>query len=153
MPQFNEQLSEALSLYDKVDPSNAAAGTQNSSGIDLQKFRRVIFSVQVGAITGAGTLDVKMQSSANSNFNVVHNFTGGAITQITNANPNNLVTLETNDEYVVSQNSGDRYVRVQCVVTTNNVIYGVVGYGGVPAQNPAKAQDSSTLALQRLVAQ
>jgi len=148
---INAQLTEELSLVDKVDPSNAAAGTTNSSGIDMQKFNRCLFDIQIGAITGAGTLDAKLQSSASSTFaSGVHNMTGGAITQVTNANPNNHVTVETSAEAVQTQNAGDRYVRLQCVVTTNNVIYGVTGFGGVAAQDPAKAQDIAA-ALQRIV--
>ncbi len=147
---FTEQLSQALSCYDKIDPSNAAAGTATSTYIDMQKFRRCMYEIQIGAITGAGTLDAKLQTSANSNFNVAHDMTLGAITQVTNANPNSRVTLETTHEAVQQQNPGDRYVRLSVTVTANNVLYGATGWGGEAPQKPAKAQDPATV-LQRLV--
>jgi hypothetical protein len=151
---FTEQLSQELSCIDQVNPSNAAAGTVNSAGIDMSKFGRCMYEVQIGAITGAGTLDVKLQSCQYASFNSsVHSMTGGAITQITNASPNTRVTLETNEDAIQAQNNGDRYVRIQCVVTANNVIYGATGWGGEASQKPASAQDNTTVVVQRLQVQ
>jgi hypothetical protein len=149
---FTEPLSQELSDIDQIAPSNAGAGTVSSGGIDMSKFSRAMYEIQIGAITGAGTLDAKLQSCVNANFNAgVHNLTGGAITQITNAAPNTRVTLEVTEDAVQAQNNGDRYVRLQCVVTANNVIYGATGWGGGASQKPASAQDNTTIVTQRIV--
>ncbi len=143
-------MTQELSDYDQIAPSNAAAGTVNSGGIDMQKFHRCMYEVQVGAITGAGTLSVQLKSCSAANFaSGVHNI--GNPTNITNSAPNTRFTIETSDEAVAQNNSGDRYVRIQCVVATNNVIYGATGWGGCAAQSPAQSQDNTTIVTSRTI--
>ena len=143
-----EELTQSLSLTDYITPSNAAAGTVNSPGLDISKFGRVLYEIQIGAITGAGTLNATLQSCSLANFaSGVHNMTGGAITQITNASPNCRVTLETRPDAVAQQNVNDRYVRLQVVVATNNVVYGATGWGGEAVQKPASNDNVNTTVL------
>jgi len=148
-----EQLTQALCIQDYILPTNAAAATANSLGVDMSKFGRVIFDISIGAITGAGTLDAKLQSCNLANFaSNVHNMTGGSITQITNASPNCIVTVETRADAVAQLNAADKYVRLQCVVTTNNVIYGVVALAGEAVEKPASNQNANTTVIpQQLV--
>ena len=58
---YTEQLSQGLSI--PGNPTHAAAQTAsfNSNSIDLQKFRRCLFVLDVGAVTGTSpTLDAKL---------------------------------------------------------------------------------------------
>ena len=147
-----EQLTQGLAQVDQILPSNAAAGTVNSGGIDMQKFRRAIYVVEVGAMTASATLDAKLQSCSQANFaSGVHNMTAGAITQIANTGNNVVVTLETSDDAVNQQNPGDRYVRLQCVVSTAAVNFSAAGMGGEARQKPASAQNNTTVVTQQLV--
>ncbi len=149
---FSEQLTQALSLADFIAPANtASSGTPNySSGIDVSKFKRVLYEIQIGAITGSGTLDAKLQSAAASSFATPHNLTGASITQVTNANPNTRVTIEVRADEVQQQNPGDRYVRLAVTIGTNSVLFGVTGWGAAAEHGPANANDLTTV-IQRLV--
>jgi hypothetical protein len=151
---FTEQLSQSLSLVDKIDPANNATNNTaySSSGIDMQKFQRCMFEIQIGANTGPAVLQAKLQSSATSNFASAHDMTGGSISNVANTSTNCRVTLETTAEAVQAQNSGDRYVRLAVTISGTNaaVVFGATGWGGSAPQKPAAAQDPNTV-LQRLV--
>ena len=147
---YTEQLTQALSLADFIPPANTAnSATPNySTGIDISKFKRVMYEIQIGAITGAGTVDAKLQSAAASNFASAHNITGSNITQVTNANTR--VTIEVRSDEVQQLNAGDRYVRLAVTIGANSVVFGATGWGGSAEHRPANANDPNTV-IQRLV--
>jgi hypothetical protein len=141
---FTEQMSQGLSCADKIDPSNAAASTYTSTYLDMQKFRRAMYEIQIGTMAASSTLDANLQSCANSNFaSSVHNITNSNITQVVNTSTGNTrVTIEVRDLQVATQNPGDRYVRLRVVVGTAAVFFGATGWGSDAPQKPASAQDS-----------
>jgi hypothetical protein len=148
---YTEQLTQQLAQVDQILPSNAAAGTTNSSGIDMSKNRRCLYVLEVGAMTASSTLNAILQSSAVANFaSGVHNMTGGTV-NLANTNASQVVTFETTEEAVQNQNAGDRYVRLQCVVGTAAVNYSVVGQGGEANHKPASNQNNTTTVSQQLV--
>ncbi len=102
----------------------------------MGKFKRLMWIVAPAGLGAAGTIDGRLQSSANSNFTGVHNITGTNFTQIVG---NNLTsTVEVRADQVTQANAGDRYVRLQ-LTTAGNVLTGVaaVGLGGEAEQKPA----------------
>jgi hypothetical protein len=148
---YTEQLTQALSVADKIDPSNAAAATYTSTGLDMQKFRRALYEIQIGAMAASSTLDANLQSCAQANFaSNVHNITSSNITQVPNTSNNARVTIEVRDLQVATQNPGDRYVRLRVVIGTAAVYFGATGWGSEAPQKPANAQDIAS-ALQRQV--
>lgn len=79
----------------------------------MSRFKRILWWIQFPL--GAGAIDGRLQSSANANFNVLHNMTG---TNITTLNTNGTQTsVEVRDDQVTQQNAGDRYVRLQLTVS------------------------------------
>jgi hypothetical protein len=154
---YTEQMSQGLSIVDKIDPASVNAANATSNGMDMSKFRRAMYEVQVGSFTGAATVSAVLQTCANSNFaSNVHNMTGGTITTLNNASNNVRVTLETTDEAIVNQNSGDRYLRCVIVVGVNAVVVGATGWGGESKEKPANANDIAPVSnangvMQRLV--
>jgi len=152
---FTEQLTQELSLADDLIPANTvnSATPVYSTGLDMSKFKRVMYEIQIGAITGAGTVDAKLQSCAASNFGSgVHNITGSNITQVTNANPNTRVTIEVRADEVEQQNHGDRYVRLAVTIGANSVVFGATGWGASGIHEPANANDlPSNTVIQRVV--
>ena len=153
MSSFTEQMTQELSIADYLAPANTvnSATAVNTSGIDMSKFERVMYIITIGGITGAGTVDAKLQSAAASNFGTAHNMTSGAVTQVTNAGVNTVITLETTADAIQNQNNGDRYVRCSVTIGANSVNFGVVGIGGVATQEPGNAQDIANTVGQRLV--
>jgi hypothetical protein len=142
---YTEQLSQALSLAGtELDPVSQAVGTVTSGGVDLQKFRRALFVLQVGAVGAAGTVDAKLQQSASLATSYT-DIAGSNITQITVSNK--IVTLELRAGQLTGAN---RYVRLSVTVGGNAVLLSALAIGGEAIDKPGSAQDVAAVA-QRLV--
>jgi hypothetical protein len=148
---YTETLTQALGQLDQIQPSNTAASTVNSSGIDLSKNRRVLYVLEVGAMGASSTVNAILQSSASSTFaSGVHNLTGGTV-NLTTSNANQVITFETTEEAVQNQNAGDKYVRLQVIVGTAASNIAVVGLGAEANHKPASNQNNTTTVSQQLV--
>jgi len=146
---YQEQMTQALAVMDKLDPVSQGAATVNSTGIDMSKVKRVFYVLQVGAVGGGpGTVNAKLNSSNTSGFSVNQDVTGGAITQISTANQ--IATLEVRGDQLVQQVATARYVRVVLTVGVNAVLIALVGYGSESEQRPA-SQYNITAVAQGLV--
>jgi hypothetical protein len=151
---YTEQLSQQLALMDWILPTNAAAASYNSvNGVDMSRFKRALWVIQTGLFTANATLDARLQSSPNANFNVVHNIAGTNLTQVVNTTPNVALKMEVRAEYVQQQNSGDRYVRLNTTVGTAAVNYGALGFGGEAEQRPGAANYENTTTVAQTVVQ
>jgi hypothetical protein len=144
---YTEQLSQALSIAAApIHPQAVAAGTADTGGIDMAKFRRAIFVLNVGAFGASATVDMKLQESTdNSTFTDI---TGATITQLAAAGGNNrLATLEIRAGQLAA---GKRYVRARVTVGTATTTLQCLALGGEAVDKPASANDVSAVA-QRLV--
>ncbi len=142
---YTEQLSQALSLAGtEIDPVSQAVATVTSGGVDMQKFKRVLFILQVGSVGGAGTVDAKLQQS-NVLGSGYADIAASNITQVTASNK--IVTLEIRSDQLTGSN---RYVRLSITVGGNAVLIGAVALGGEATEKPASANDVAA-ATQRLV--
>jgi hypothetical protein len=145
---MSEQMSQALSLADVINLTNNNNTNSNSVGIDMSKFRQVMYNIFYQ--TGAGSVDGRLQSSPNSNFNVVHNITNSNLTTL-NTN-NTMETVEVRADQVNQQNAGDRYVRLQLTVSGGATNVSAVGWGGNSEQKPANQYDlNSSYIVARVV--
>ena len=50
---YTEQMTQGLSLADQIFPANYAAATYNSNGLDMQKFHRALFVLEIGVMADA----------------------------------------------------------------------------------------------------
>jgi hypothetical protein len=140
-----EQLGQALGQVDQIFPSNAAAGTYNSVGVDMSRFHRAMWVIEIGAVSSGGTVNITLQTSPNANFNVVHNLTTNTnFAQVTAAGANTVVTVELQADSVTNQNAGDRYGRVSVVIGTAAVNFSVTGFGAESNHKPVASQDVNT---------
>lgn len=112
-------LNEITDVRVAVAPQSFGAGAINGVAIDTQGWDGVRFAVGIGAITGAGTMDVVVQRDANSNMTNAVNISGAVLTQVTNANPNSVAVV---DVYRPSQ----RYVRLVMTQAANTVLGGAM---------------------------
>jgi len=142
MPFALEQLTQGLSLIDVLNSQNLNNLSASSAvGVDMQKFRRVLFVIQAGSLGAAGTLDGRLQSSASSTFaSGVHNITNSNLTQI-----------EVSAEMVNVYNPGDRYVRLNLTGGGNSIVVAAVALGGEAVEKPAKNNDLNTTFLSQRV--
>ena len=65
-----EQLTQALAIAAApIHPQSVGVGNADTGGIDMAKFRRAIFILDVGAFGASATVDMKLQESTdNSSF-------------------------------------------------------------------------------------
>src|ERR1700722_19707345 len=132
---YSERMSEQLALIDQTLPTNAAAGSFNTSpGIYLSKGKRALYLISVGAVTATGTLDGRLQASVNSNFAGASNIANTNLTQITASNIQAKLEIQADIMPVISGNLA-RYVRLNTTVGTTAVIYGAIGLVCGPPQN------------------
>jgi hypothetical protein len=151
MPFALEQLTQGLSVIDVLNSQSVNnAAVSSAVGVDMQKFRRVLFLIQAGSLGAAGTLDGRLQSSASSTFAAgVHNITNSNLTQIL-AN-NAIATIEVSADLVNFYNQGDRYVRLNLTGGGNAITVAAVALGGEGVEKPAKNNDLNTTYLSQRV--
>jgi hypothetical protein len=143
---YSEQMSQGLSVADVVNTQNVNNTNLNSIGIDMSKFHRALFVIQCGSLGAAGTVDGRLQSSANSNFNGVHNIANSNLTQITVNN--SLATIEVRADQV---QAGDQFVRCQLTGGGNSVVVGIIGLGGEAIHKPGSANNLNNTYLSQQV--
>jgi hypothetical protein len=150
---YSEQLSQALSLAGtEIDPVSQGVGTVTTGGVDLSKFHRVLFVLQVGSLGAAGTVDAKLQSSNLVN-GAYTDVPASNITQINTggAGNNRIVTLEIRGDQVAGlPTANQRFVRLSVTVGGNAVLLSAVALGAEAVEKPASANDVAAVA-QRLV--
>jgi hypothetical protein len=156
MPFALEQLTQGLSVIDVLNSQSVTNASVNSSvGVDMSKFRRVLFIIQVPALGAAGTLDGRLQSSASSTFAAgVHNITNSNLVQInTGTTPGNnaIATIEVSADLVNFYNQGDRYVRLNLTGGGNAITVSALALGGEAVEKPAKNNDLNTTYLSQRV--
>ncbi len=87
MPMENALPSEVAAVLGTIDPDAYAAGAQNSDWVDLGLFDQVMAVVMVGTIGAGSTVDAKLTQATTSGGAGEKDITGKAITQLTNASP------------------------------------------------------------------
>lgn len=136
MSQFYENLTQALAYADVLNYASLNNTTATSLGIDMSKFKRAIFFVNLWTTTaGTGTVDGRLQGSANSNFTGNTNITGTNITQLTANNTG--TSVEIRADQLINFNSLYRYVRLHVTTATNACTASGIGLGGDAVQSPA----------------
>lgn len=99
-----------------IPPQSATAGTYTSGWVSMATLGRVYAVLNIGAITGSGTVDAKIQQASDSGGTGAKDVTGIAITQIVgSANSNKQVTLEVRPAQLDVANN---FTHVRLSVTT-----------------------------------
>lgn len=140
-----EKAYQRAALVATIDPQSAAANTYDTDGVDMSKFRRALFILLVGAMTTDGTVDAKLQGSADNSTFV--DITGKAITQLTEAgtDDNKQALLEISDAELTDASSTYRYVRMRVTTAVAASLIGAVGLGVDPRYHPASDTDLASV--------
>jgi len=133
--------SERCGVLGVLVPADRANATTNGSAIDLSKFQRVLFILQLGSIDT--TVDFKLQESAT---------TGGTFTDIAGKSITQLTATDDNKQAIIELESpemgaGKRYAR--CVFTSGAgtaCLSSVVVLGVDPRFGPATDDDLASVA-------
>jgi hypothetical protein len=100
-------LSDSILTTQEIPPQNATTA-QTGTGVNMQGWDGVRFTINLGVLTGSVVVDARVVESANANFSGAVNVANAAVTQIANTSPNNVAII---DVYRPT----NQYVR--CVVT------------------------------------
>jgi hypothetical protein len=130
----------------QISPQSLAPGSFGTGGLDMQKFLRAMFLLNVGAFGVAATVDMKLQESNDSTFAVgTTDITGAVLTQLLAAGGDNkMATIEVK----VSQLT-KRYVRALVTVGVAATLISVTPVGCNPVNDPANQNDVAA-AVQRV---
>ncbi len=144
---YTEQLTQALSIAaTPISPqtlNNSTASTGNS-GVDMSRFKRVLFIIMVGNVTSGGSLSAKVQESLDGSTSWT-DIANSSITAITTSSK--VATIEVRADEMTK-----RYARCTLTETgSQNVVCACVGLGGEAVLKPASNQDVSASVAQRLV--
>jgi hypothetical protein len=154
---YMERLTEALALYAGIPPQTLNNARLSSDGIDMQKSKRALFTLSIGAVTGGGSISAWLQESAD-NSTWTANDTAGAFSNsgALNVSQTGLTAAnkETTFEVRFDQlTTGKRYVRLQIKETgAQNVLVAVVAQGGEGVQKPNNQFNAAAVATQNVVA-
>jgi hypothetical protein len=148
---YTEQLSQALSIQSHIPPAAQAAGAVTiASGVDMQKFRRALFVLDVGAFGASATVDMKLVESNSSNMSSQTDLAGSnvAITQLQAAGGNNrLASLEARAGQMTK-----RYLGVTVTVGTATTTLGVIALGAEAIAKPGSVNDITAVAQRNVAA-
>jgi hypothetical protein len=144
---YTEQLTQGLSI--PSNPTHAAAQTAsfNTGSVDMQKFRRALFILDIGAVSGTSpTIDAKLQESTDNSTFTDLSGNNVSITQITTAN--HTVTLEVRAGQLTK-----RYVRVAVTIggTTPSFTCCAIPIGGEAIEKPGNANNAAQVDQQKVV--
>lgn len=141
---YTERLSEALAVVSCIDPDAYTAAAYNGDVIDMSKYSRVLFIVQVGTLGSSATVDWLLKGDTASGGSYTTTITGKSITQLTQAGTDDdkQVVIEVTAEEVAAQ--GFRYIRETLTVATATSDAGSVAIGLVDV-TPASALDLASV--------
>lgn len=132
---FQQTMTEGLVYSDRLNYQTVNNASVSSLGVDMSKVKRLRYFINLwNTVAGTGTLDGRLQGSANSNFTGNTNITGTNLTQLT-AN-NTSASVEIRSDQLVQFNSTYRYVRLHLTGATNAVTCDALGLGGESIQSP-----------------
>ena len=101
MSEKSAKMSEQWAVLGTIDPDAYVASTVLSDAIDMSLYDQVIAVVMAGTLGSSATLDAKM-TQATTSGGTYKDVTGAAITQLTQASPDDsdkqaLIVVDQND--------------------------------------------------------
>jgi hypothetical protein len=151
---YTETITQREALAAGIPPQTLNNAIANSDAVDMQKSRRAMFQLTIGAITGS--ISAWLQESADNSTwpsnGTAGSFSGsgGNNTSMTGLTTSNKVyTFECRDEDL---SPGKRYVRLQIKeVNSSNALVAVTSFGDEGNHKPNNANNATAVAAQNVV--
>jgi hypothetical protein len=144
---FTEQLTQALGFCTEVDPQVINNTNKTAGPIDMGKFKRALFVVNVGAVTGGGSLNFQLVEDTQSSLATATNLAGNNVSQTGFTTANKLVTFEVRADQMTK-----RYLGLKVTETgVQNVNVCVIGLGGEAIEKPGNANNTASVNTQNVV--
>jgi hypothetical protein len=144
---FTEQLTQALGFCTEVDPQVINDTSKTAGGIDMSKFKRALFVVNVGAVTGGGSLNFQLVEDTQASLATATNLAGNSVSQTGFTTANKLVSFEARADQMTK-----RYLGLKVTETgVQNVNVCVIGFGGEAIEKPGNANNAASVNTQNVV--
>ncbi|MFL5245065.1 MAG: Bbp16 family capsid cement protein [Gemmataceae bacterium] len=146
---YTEQMTQGLSIAgNPIHPQSLASGSPTGTGgIDMSKFRRALFILDVGAFGAGATVDMKLQESTDNATWTDLAGTGVSIAQLAVGGGNNrLATLEARAGQLTK-----RYLRALVTVGTAATQVACLALGGEAVSKPGNQNDVAAVAQRSVV--
>jgi hypothetical protein len=142
---YTEQITQRVAITAAIAPQVVNNATRTTGGIDMQQSRRAFFVLEIGAVTGGGSINAKLQESTdNSTF-----------TDLAGNNVSLTGLTTANKQYTFEVRAGQltkRYARLSVTETgSQNVNIAVIGYGDDGIHKPNSANNDASVATQNVV--
>jgi hypothetical protein len=149
---YSETITQRVGLAAPVNPQAITSQTVTSGGVDMSKFRRAFFILEVGSVVAGGALTVTLIQSASSNLAAPTTVNGPSSgnAQITGLNTaNRQYTFDVRADELAA---GQQFVGLQVQETGGHAVQvSVVGYGDEAIRKPGSAQNDASVAGQTVV--
>jgi hypothetical protein len=139
-----ERMSEAIAIPAAgIRSASQSVGSVSTSAINLQKFRRVAFLIDVGTVGASGTVDFKVQWCATSGGTYA-DLANTSITQITASSAYAIV--EVTAEQVTAVQPTAQYLKGKLTIGTAASQVSVVPIAGICRFEPASNANDASVA-------
>ena len=144
---YTEQLTQALGFCTEIDPQVINNTNKTTGSIDMSKFKRALFVINVGAVVAGGSLNFQLIEDVQSSLATATNLAGNNTSQTGFTTANRLVTFEARSEQMTK-----RYLGLKVTETgSQNVQVCVIALGGEAVNKPGSAQNVAAVANQNVV--
>jgi hypothetical protein len=144
---YVEQLTQALGFGTEVDAQVINNTNKTAGGIDMSKFKRALFIVNVGAVVAGGSLNMQLVEDTQASLATATNLAGNNTSQNGFTTANKIVTFEARADQMTK-----RYLGLKVTETgSQNVNVCVICFGGEAIQKPGNAQNAASVNTQNVV--
>jgi hypothetical protein len=144
---YTEQLTERMGIGAGVPPQAVNNAAVTSGSVDMQKFHRAMFLLEVGTVSSGGLLNVQLVEDVNANLANATNLAGSNVSLVNLNTSNKQYTFE-----VRADQMSKRYIGLQVTETAGHAItLNVVGFGDEANHKPGKAANDSSVVTQNVV--
>ena len=144
---YTEQITQAMAIGLPVNPQVINNASKLAGGVDMSLSRRAIFILEIGAVTGGGSINAQLVEDVNQNLSTATNLAGNntSVTGLTTANK--ITTFE-----VRAGQLSKRYLGLKITETgSQNVVLCCLAWGDEGVHKPNNANNGTNVATQNVV--
>jgi hypothetical protein len=144
---YTEQITQAMAIGPAVAPQVINNTNKTAGGIDMSVSRRAIFILEIGAVTGGGSINAQLVEDTQASLATATNLAGSntSLTGLTTANK----------QYTFEARAGQmtkRYLGLKITETgVQNVNVCVVAIGMEGVHKPDNANNDASVVTQNVV--
>ena len=143
---YTEQVTQSAALAAAIAPQTLNNANVKTGSVDMSNSKRAFFVVEVGAVTGGGSLTLQLIEDTAANLGTATNLAGNNVSQVTTT-ANKQITFEARNDQMTK-----RYLGLKITETcSQNVLVAAVAIGMEADRKPNSANNDATVQTQNIV--